>query len=241
MTPPAKVVMWSKSSGTPTLSNNEVHIWRAWLDAQPADYLHLREILSQDEIDRANRFVFPRDRDHFIVARGKLREFLGSYLRLPPQSLRFDARKFGKPCLRDQQDLHFNLTHSYGLALYAFASEREVGIDAEKIRPDFGGEEIAKRYFSEAEQEEFRELPAELRATAFFLCWTRKEAYIKAHGDGLQIPLASFDVSLTPGKPETLRTADQQRWNLHSFTPASGYAAAIISGGDAPSIRFWDS
>lgn len=125
--------------------------------------------------------------------------------------------------------------------MYGFAVKRELGIDAEKIRPDFGGEEIARRYFSEAEQQELRELPPDLQATAFFLCWTRKEAYIKAHGDGLQIPLASFDVSLTPGKLETLRSSDKQRWSLHSFTPAPGYAAAIITEGEAPSIRYWDS
>jgi 4'-phosphopantetheinyl transferase len=239
MTPPTEVVTWTKSPATPTLPKNEVHIWRSWLDAGRAEYLRLREFLSEDEIAGANRFVFPRDRDNFIVARGKLRELLGSYLQLPPQSLRFTAGKFGKPSLADQNDFRFNVTHSHGLALYAFAVGRELGIDTEKIRRDFGGVDIAERYFSRAEQKELLELPAEVQATAFFLGWTRKEAYIKAHGDGLQIPLASFDVSLTPGNPETLRSSDQQRWNVHSFTPAPGYAAAIITEGGAPSIRFW--
>ena len=155
-----------------------------------------------------------------------------------PQTLRIPTGKFGKPSLADQNNLRFNVTHSYGLVVYGFAIKRELGIDTEKIRPDFGGEDIAERYFSEPEQEELRQLPVELRATAFFLCWTRKEAYIKAHGHGLQIPLASFDVSLTPGKPETLRSSDEQRWSLHSFTPAPGYAAAIITEGKGPFIRF---
>lgn len=238
---PTGVVAWSKSPATLTLPKNEVHIWLAWLDAEPAEYLRLREFLSEDEIARADRLVFPHDREHFIVARGKLRELLGSYLQLPPQSLRFTTGKFGKPSLTDQDNFRFNVTHSHGLALYAFAVERELGIDAEKIRRDFGGMDIAERYFSRAEQNELRELPPELQATAFFLCWTRKEAYVKARGDGLQISLTSFDVSLTPGNLAILRSSDQQRWNLHAFTPAPRYAAAIITEGQAPSLRFWDS
>jgi 4'-phosphopantetheinyl transferase len=240
MTPLTDVVTWSKSSSALKLPKNEVHVWRAWLDAETAEYLRLREFLSEDEIERANRFVFPRDRDHFIVARGKLRELLGSYLQLPPQSLRFATGKFGKPSLADRKDFRFNLTHSHGLALYGFTVERALGIDIEMIRPDFGGMDIAERYFSQAEQRELRGLPAEVQATAFFLCWTRKEAYIKARGDGLQIPLASFDVSLTPGRPETLQSSDSHRWNLASFTPAPRYAAAIVTEGAAPAIRFWD-
>jgi 4'-phosphopantetheinyl transferase len=230
--------VWAPPSGTLTLPKNEVHIWRAWLEADAAELLRWREFLSEDEVSRADRFVFPRDRDHFIVARGRLREILGMYLGRSPESLRFQTGKYGKPALGDQSDLRFNLTHSHGLAVYGFAMERALGIDVEKIRPDFGGEEIAERYFSAAEQKELRELPVELRATAFFLCWTRKEAYIKAHGDGLQMPLASFDVSLTPDKPATLRSSDGQRWSLCSFTPAPGYAAAMIAEGQAPSIRY---
>jgi len=236
-----ETVNWSQPAGNLSPSKNEVHIWRAWLEADATELSRLCDFLSEDELSRANRFVFPRDRHHFIVGRGRLRELLGRYLGRGPQTLQFQTGKFGKPRLEDPSGLCFNLTHSHGLAVYAFATQRELGIDAEKIRPDFGGEEIAGRYFSAAEQKELHELPVELRATAFFLCWTRKEAYIKAHGDGLQIRLASFDVSLTPGKPETLQSSDSQRWNLNSFTPAPGYAAAIITEGDAPSIRFWDS
>ena len=241
MIPEMETVGWSQCSGNLTLPKNEVHIWRAWLDADAQGLSRLREFLSKDEISRANRFIFPRDRNHFIVARGRLRELLGMYLRRDPQSSRFLVGKFGKPALMDENDLRFNLTHSHGLAVYGFAMNRELGIDVEKIRPDFGGEEIAERYFSETEQQELRELPVEVRATAFFLCWTRKEAYIKARGDGLQIPLASFDVSLSPGKPETLRSSDSQRWSLLSFTPTPGYAAAIITEGHAPTVRYWAS
>ncbi len=240
MTPPATVAKWSKSPKTLALPKNEVHVWRAWLDAEPAQYSRLRQHLSEDEIARANRFVFPRDRDHFIVARGTLRELLGAYLQSAPRSLQFTTGKFGKPALADQNNFRFNVTHSHGLALYAFAVEAQVGIDTEKIREDFGGRDIAERYFSKAEQKELLDLPSEVQATAFFLCWTRKEAYIKAHGDGLQIALDSFDVSLTPGMPETLRTSDKQAWSLRSFTPAPQFVAALVVQGTAPDISFWE-
>jgi 4'-phosphopantetheinyl transferase len=239
MAPEMETVNWAQPSGTLTLPKNEVHIWRAWLDADAQAISRWCSILSEDEVARANRFVFPRDRDHFIVAHGRLREILGMYLRRPPQGMRFRIGKFGKPDLEEQSELRFNMAHSAGMAVYGFAMERELGIDVEKIRPDIGGEEIAERYFSEAEQKELRELPVEIRATAFFLGWTRKEAYIKAHGDGLQMPLASFDMSLTPDKRATMRSSDSQRWTLNSFTPAPGYAAAIIAEGQAPSIRYW--
>jgi 4'-phosphopantetheinyl transferase len=118
---------------------------------------------------------------------------------------------------------------------------RELGIDVEKIRPQFVSEGIAERYFSVKEQRELAELPKELRDTAFFLCWTRKEAYIKAHGDGLQIPLDSFDVSFKPGEPEMLRSADSGRWSMRSFAPAPEFVAAIVAEGEIQSTRFWSA
>jgi 4'-phosphopantetheinyl transferase len=234
-------VHWLRPRETPTLSEDEVHVWSAWLDVDFLERARLSSWLSADERLRADRFVFPRDREHFVVARGRLRELLGTYLQRPPHSLEFRIGQYGKLSLADRTDLRFNLTHSYGLALYAFAMNRELGIDVEKIRPEFVSEGIAERYFSEAEQNELRELPADLRTGAFFLCWTRKEAYVKAHGGGLQIPLESFDVSLTPGKPETLRSADSERWNLRSFEPAPEYIASLIWEGAPESLCFWDA
>ncbi|HTS12529.1 MAG TPA: 4'-phosphopantetheinyl transferase superfamily protein [Candidatus Limnocylindrales bacterium] len=127
--------------------------------------------------------------------------------------------------------LCFNLSHSHGLALVAICREREVGVDVELIRPEFGGEEIARRYFSQREVDELKRLPPELQAEGFFLCWTRKEAYIKAKGDGLHIPLDSFDVSLTPGLPPLLNSADGFRWSLRSLAPGAGYVGAVVSEG----------
>ena len=127
----------------------------------------------------------------------------------------------------------FNLSHSHGLAVYAFALGREVGIDLEPIRPDFVSDDIAGRYFSTQELNELRALSPESGLEGFFLCWTSKEAYVKARGEGLQIPLESFSVSLTPGQREVLESADSSRWGLHSFQPAPRYVAAIVGEGKA--------
>jgi 4'-phosphopantetheinyl transferase len=234
-------VNWSRPVRPVAPPEIEIHIWRAWLDLESQERDRLSSYLSQDERARASRFVFQHDREHFLVARGRLRELLATYLHRSPQSLEFRTGQYGKLSLADRADLRFNLTHSYGLALYAFAMNRELGIDVEKIRPEFASEGIAERYFSAAEQNELRELPVDLRTSAFFLCWTRKEAYVKAHGGGLQIPLESFDVSLTPGKPETLRSADSDRWNLRSFEPAPGYIASLTGEGAPESLCFWDA
>ncbi len=230
--------IWTKPGGELTLPQNEVHVWRASLDVDTSERTRLFSFLSDDERVRAARFVFPRDRDHFIAARGRLRELLGGYLQRSPQSIRFQTGRYGKPTLTDDTNFRFNLTHSYGLALYLFATQRELGIDAEKIRPEFATEGIAERYFSEAERTELRELPAEIRTTAFFLCWTRKEAYVKAHGDGLQIPLDSFNVSVTPGEPERLRSTDSERWSMRSFSPAPDFVASVLVEGQFQWMRF---
>jgi 4'-phosphopantetheinyl transferase len=234
-----EAVSWSRPAQDLALKENELHVWLAWLDVEPQEGTRLYSYLNGEEVSRAQRFVFPRDRDHFIVARGRLRELLGNYLHCSPNAVQFKTGRYGKLSLFGDRDrLRFNLSHSHGLALYGFCLGRELGIDTEKIQPQFAGEGIAERYFSAAEQRQLRELPEELRDTAFFVCWTRKEAYIKAHGDGLQIALDSFDVSLKPGEPERLRSVDSSRWSMRSFTPAPEFVAAIIVEGEIESTRF---
>ena len=235
-----EAVTWSRPAQDLALNEGDVHIWLAWLDVETQELTRLRSYLNGEEASRAERFVFPRDRDHFIVGRGRLRELLGKYLHCPPNAVQFKTGRYGKLWLLDERNpLRFNLSHSHGLAIYGICKGREIGIDTEKIRPGFAGEEIAQRYFSASEQQELTEVPQEIRDTAFFLCWTRKEAYIKAHGDGLQIALDSFDVSLTPGQPEQLRSADCDRWLMHSFVPAPEFVAAIVVEGEIRSTHFW--
>ncbi len=234
-------VNWVRPPHGFALPANEIHIWRARLDTGDEERERLAALLSKEEMARAHRFVFPEHRNHFVVGRGKLRELLGAYLNCPPDKLEFEIAQFGKLSLTDHPEACFNLSHSGGLALYAFALSREVGIDVEKFRAEFASEAIADRYFSLQERQQLRELPEQLRREGFFLCWTRKEAYVKAHGAGLQIPLDSFDVSLTPGEPETLRSMDSERWTLRAFTPEPGYAAAIVGEGKFESMVYWDA
>jgi 4'-phosphopantetheinyl transferase len=235
-----EAVTWSRPAQDLALNEADVHIWLAWLDVDTRELTRLRSYLNREEVSRAERFVFSRDRDHFIAARGRLRELLGKYLHCPPNAVQFKTGRYGKLSLFDDKDrLRFNLSHSHGLAIYGICMAREIGIDAEKIRPGFAGEGIAQRHFSASEQQELAEVPEEIRDTAFFLCWTRKEAYIKAHGDGLQIPLDSFDVSLTPGQPVQLRSADCDRWSMRSFIPAAEFVATIVVEGKIRSTHFW--
>ncbi|MCA1567210.1 MAG: 4'-phosphopantetheinyl transferase superfamily protein [Acidobacteria bacterium] len=230
------------------LADGEVHLWRASLAQTPDALRRLHSTLAPDEAAKAARFHFPRDRDHFIAARGLLRRLLGRYLAQPPDSLRFAYGAYGKPSLGGAaaaaQDLRFNLSHSHELALYAFARGRELGVDLEHMRPDFAGEDIAERFFSAREVSMLRTLPAEARTPAFFNCWTRKEAYIKARGEGLSHPLDAFDVSLIPGEPAALLGTrgdprELTRWSLHSLDVGEAYAAAVVVQGTDYTLRLW--
>jgi len=147
----------------------------------------------------------------------------------------------GKPILREGQlksEIRFNVSHSNGLAVYAVARGRELGIDIEAIRTDFG--DTAEHCFSIQERSELRSLPPALTIQGFFLCWTRKEAYVKARGLGLQIPLNTFSVSLTPGQPERLQSFDSHRWKLCSFEPGPRFAGAVVGEGHGWRLRQWD-
>jgi 4'-phosphopantetheinyl transferase len=204
--------------------------------------------LTADERQRAERYIFQKDRTHFVVARGLLRVLLGCYLRQEPQHLHFTYGPHGKPALATDTGrvaLRFNVSHSHSLALYAITRGREVGVDVERIRPEVVQEKIAERFFSPREVTVLRALPTPLQAPAFFACWTRKEAYMKATGDGLTLPLNQFDVSLAPGEPAALlRTAwdpkEAARWTLQDLAPAPGYRAAVAVAGHAWRLTCWD-
>jgi 4'-phosphopantetheinyl transferase len=220
----------------PTLSANQVHLWRANLDDHVAG--GLRPLLAADEISRADRFHFDKDRNHYIVARGLLRKLLGSYLNTPAAELSFSYAEKGKPFLASGRydAINFNLAHSHGLAVYAFSTERELGVDLEFIREDFGGDQIAERFFSSGEIEVLRSVSANLKNEAFFNCWTRKEAYIKARGEGLSMPLDQFEVSLAPGEAAALlrnhkEPGETARWSMQTVEMPDGYVAALVAEG----------
>lgn len=229
------------------LEKDEVHIWRASLQPPPDEKERLGRLLAPDEQSRARRFHFRKDRDHFIVARGILRSIIGRYLNTGPAQIRFDYGHYGKPRLRrefDRGSLQFSLSHSHDQALYAFARDRELGVDLEIIREEFATEEIAERFFSRWEAAQLRTLPASQRLDAFFNCWTRKEAYIKAIGQGLSMPLDEFDVSFFPGEPTALLRHRQlpqetRRWSLKAIDVEAEYVAAVAVKGNDWRMKCW--
>jgi 4'-phosphopantetheinyl transferase len=234
---------WAPDPGHISLGEDEIHVWRVYFDCERDVFHRFEAILTPDEKDRANRFFFERDRSAFVATRAVLRRLLGRYLGDAPAHLLFGYGSLGKPFLRAgpiKSDIQFNVSHSQGLALLAFARGRELGVDVELVRPDFASEEIAERYFSPAEVAELRGLSPELRAEGFFNCWTRKESYIKARGEGLHIPLDSFDVSLTPGQPERLQSADRSLWSLRTLRPAPRYVGALVGQGQSWQLRCWE-
>lgn len=230
----------------PTLSGDDVHAWFAALDQPTLSVQRMTEILSQDELRRAERFHFERDRRRFIVGRGVLRMILSLYLDVEPDQLQFRYGKYGKPYLAESNNsiLRFNLAHSHELAVYAFTLGREVGVDLEYIKHIPEMEQIAASFFSERESAVLKSLPADQKQEAFFNCWTRKEAYIKAIGDGLTYPLDQFDVSLIPGEPACLlkvkrKDDEASRWQLRALTPAPGYIAALAVEGHGWGLQSW--
>lgn len=242
---------WSDPPPDASVSPADVDIWRIGLGPDPALRSSLRSNLSQNERGRAERFVFAEDRDRFIIAHGALRAILGRYLRTHPTDIAFGETNYGKPfleanCGRDADSLRFNLSHSGDQALCAVTRSREIGVDIEQVREDFDVYEIADRFFSPGEVAALRALPQASLREGFFTCWTRKEAYIKARGEGLSMPLDRFEVSVAPGSEARLLSARGEaagapEWALRAFDPGEGYVAALaVEGARHFEVRYFD-
>ena len=243
---------WEEPPGDLIIPSDEVHVWRASL-ARPADCIQqLAQMLSADERLRAGRFHFQRDRLHFIIGRGMLRTILGQYLGVDPARLRFEYSSHGKPSLEPKGFETpvglvpcFSISHAHGLALCAVTCNREVGVDLELIRPISEVEQLVESFFSSREKAIFQMLPASRRQEAFFNCWTRKEAYLKASGDGLARPLDEVEALRAQGESAwLLRIAgdfqEASRWSIRDLLPASGYTAALVVEGHAWQLKCWD-
>jgi len=208
----------------------DVDLWVWSLDVDDGERGRLATFLSEDEAARAARFVFERDRYRFIVGRGRLREILARELGETPAALRFAYASHGKPSLPSRPDFHFNLSHSEALAALGVSRVREIGVDVEHVRPF--KEDIAERFFSPREARALKALPEGEQLDAFYRCWSRKEAIVKAIGEGLSHPLDSFDVTFAPGAPAVVERFDgetdaRHAWRLAHFEPAAGYAGAV--------------
>jgi 4'-phosphopantetheinyl transferase len=218
---------------------SEVHLWWSTLN-QPES---VGDVLSADEQARAARFHFARDRRRFILARGMLRHILAQYVDRQPQEIKFQYSLHGKPRVADPPtDLEFNLTHSEELVLCAITRGRPVGVDVEHLRPMPDLAQVAASSFSLVEQIALFALKPDERLRGFFNCWTRKEAYVKARGNGLRMPLNAFDVSLKPGEPAALLAnrldpAEVMRWSLAEVSPAEEYVGAVAVQGQGVRVE----
>lgn len=216
---------------------SDVHVLTADLDAAPSD----GSVLSEDERERASRFHFERDRRRFVSGRSTLRRIVAAYLDASPKELAFEYAPQGKPRVADAE-ISFNISHSGGCALFAFASQFEIGVDVEQFdQARVDNERVAERFFSPIEVATLRAHPEWSRGKAFLRCWTRKEAFIKARGDGLTLPLKDFDVSFDAGaRPAVLRTAwslqEPEEWALHDISDICPGAVAALAA-RAPEVR----
>lgn len=236
-TPPAPAAMHPH--------DQSVEVVVARLDLEANELNMLAGFLRKEERHRANRFHYERDRRHFIVARGRLRQLLAARLNINPGSVELACGNHGKPLLARgpaAMDWRFNVSRSRALVLFAFCRGREVGIDVEAVLPVHEADAVAAHFFSRNELADYRALDSRDRETGFFNCWTRKEAFVKALGEGLRYPLGDFDVSLAPAAAaKILRVGDAPGencgWCLRSFSPVPGYVAAVVVERARPAVN----
>lgn len=229
--------------------HDRVDLWRVALDRPTALVDRLFATLDADERGRAARFAFARDRRRFVVTRGALRTILARHLGTTPTSVRLRYGQHGKPELDGSGQppvLTFNVSHSGDLALIAVTRARMVGVDVEEIRPDVATLDVAARFFAPAEVAALWSLPTDQRAIGFFNCWTRKEAYVKARGEGLSTPLDRFVVSLAPGEPAALLRSEVDpgevaRWSLRALDLGPDYVGALAVEGNDWRLDCWDA
>jgi 4'-phosphopantetheinyl transferase len=230
-----------------SLPEEEVHLWRIDLSALRTGEDRWQRILSSDEAARAARYRFQVDRQRYAISRGVLRTILGSYLRIDPVCIAFSYSAREKPSLSSvhaESGITFNISHSGEVTLLAFTRNRDIGVDVEEIGRKSDLEAIARRFFSAHEQKQLFALPPEARSEAFFRCWTRKEAYIKATGDGLSLPLSQFDVSIAPGDCDALiatrpDATEAARWSMREIPAGAGYIGALCVRGRDWELRGW--
>jgi 4'-phosphopantetheinyl transferase len=238
---------WNAPPTQLLLSRQDVHIWRAVLDLPSKSVQELEVSLSIYERMKAEHFRFERDRSRFIAARGILRLILASYLSVEPGAIRFCYEKDGKPRLQNafgKAGIQFNLSHSEGLALYVLTRGHEVGVDVEYMREISEMGQIVEQFFSVRERAFFGGLPTSEKQETFFNWWTRKEAFMKATGEGLSYPLGRFDAIMAEGKSvESLGTLggakEGPRWSMWDVRPAEEFAGTVVVEGGGWDVQCW--
>ena len=224
---------------THQLPSNTVHLWTGQFDRLHTKRAEFESLLTDDERKRAERFISDMVRDKFILARGWLRTVLSQYLDQSPESIVFTYGKRGKPSIHNS-DIHFNLSHSDNVLMLGVIKDREIGVDVEQIHPQPNMALIAHDNFSAKEFTALYELPETERLHAFYNCWTRKEAYIKAVGDGFALPLQDFDVTLKPDTPPRflrIKDDDPAKWSLLHIDTLDDAIGAVCVKGAMPQIK----
>ncbi|WP_400077176.1 4'-phosphopantetheinyl transferase family protein [Winogradskyella sp. R77965] len=227
------------------LKPNTIHIWSINFVVNDDGYQRYFSFLSEDEKERASRFKFYKDRRCYVVVKGVLRLLSGVYLNKDPKKIEFNYGKYGKPKFRHKTNLNFNVSHSGDMAIIGFVYDHTIGIDIEKIKDDFDTFEIASNFFSKVEITALKKIPKPEQYRAFYRCWTRKEAFIKAKGSGLSFPLDEFAVSLDSDLDANVlwtkwNTAEKHQWQLTSFVPSKGYIAAHIVDTKIENIQYFN-
>lgn len=236
---------WQPSPSELFLDHATVHVWRIDLACDLQRQNELAAVLSSSEAERACRFHFPQDQRRYRVAHGAMRNVLSAYLGCTPQSLNFHYTDRGKPYLPQFTDIYFNLSHSHELALLAVTRFGEVGVDIEHHRQLDDLDQLASRCFSDHEYDQLASLEPREDQTAFFDCWTRKEAFIKAVGDGLAYPLDQFTVSILPNEPSRLICVEgdpdeADQWTVLALEPGMDYSAALAIRKKTMMVKYWD-
>jgi 4'-phosphopantetheinyl transferase len=237
---------WTAPAAGPDLPAGEVHVWRVDLAPDPDRLAAARALLSGEELRRAERILAPDRGAGFVLTRGALRRLLGHYLGARPEAIVLGFSTHGKPFLdgafRDTL-VRFNVSHSGGRALLAFGLRRDLGVDIERIRSGIDLAGIARRFFTPGEAANVLGRPEPERPDAFFACWTRKEAYLKAVGKGIAAGVASVEIVADAGGRPQLRSPGGKplpNWTIRDLDPGDGYRAALAVAGPPPQIRCWD-
>ena len=233
----AATTIWALPAANLTLGADEVHVWRIAAFNNDSDLASCAELLSEAEQARAGRFKFDRDRRLFTVAHAALRSICANYLRISPRSIEFVEGRYGKPKLASESGLEFNLSHSGELALIAAALRREVGADLECVR-DFDFEQVAERFFTAREVAALRSLPKPQQRSAFYKCWTSKEAFLKAKGIGLSGELDEVEIAPIDDGEVRIRAA-VAGWSLMELPVGDGYVAALVSQGAPLTVKLY--
>lgn len=241
---------WKLGGPSGQIGEAETHVWRIKLDLVSVDPLDLQRVLALEEQSRADKFYREMDRRRYQVTRFALRDILSKYSLCEAEKIEFDYNQFGKPLVQGKENLRFNVSHAGEVSLIAVAQGREVGVDVEQVQEVSSDDpaslyRIAQRFFAPNEVRQLRQLPEAALVQAFFTCWTRKEAFIKAKGLGLAIPLDSFEVSFLPSaRPELISfeadLVEKERWSFYALEPLPGYVGALVVEGKHLDLSCWD-